>query len=128
MQVPIETEELGRNVEVDGFDGVRTVRSGDQIESVLDSLDSEHAFVVDLAKGQRLPLLLVAPLGQLALAVEGPGVDANGDTPGAYTEGIETPFDGTTARTTFVAPADGRFTVYVFSNDYVLTAYRLNVG
>lgn len=112
---------------VDG-PGVRSARVGDEVEGVLNSFDSEHAYAVDLTKGQRLPLRLVAPLGELGLSVDGPGMDASGDTPGSYADAIETPFEGSTAETEFVAPADGRFVVSVFGYDAVLTSYRLSIG
>lgn len=114
-------------VPVDG-PPVRPVQLGDEVEGVLNNFDNEHAYTVDLQQGQRLPLRLVAPLGQLGLAVEGPGVDEAGDTPGSYADSVETPFEGSSAELSFVAPAAGRFTVYVFNNDYVLTGYRLSIG
>ena len=113
---------------VDGLDAVAPLTLGATTEAVVNSFDSEHGYTIALRKGQVIDTKLVAPMGSLAVSIEGPGVDPAGDTPGAFTQTDETPFAGSTLDARFTAPADGTFTIYVFGQDDVLVGYRLTVS
>lgn len=114
-------------VVVEGLDPVRPITPGTELEGVLNEFDNEHLFSLDLRQGQRVALELVAPAGALGYSIDGPGVDPTGDTDGSYQEATESAFAGSLAAGEFVAPADGRFTLYVFNADYLLVSYRLSI-
>ena len=112
---------------VEGLDTLAPLTLGAKVEGVLNSFDSQRGYSLDMRKGQTIDLALAAPMGLLALSIDGPGVDPTGDTPGSFTETDETPFEGSMADAKFTAPADGTYRVYVICEDDALVGYRLTV-
>ena len=113
---------------VEGLDALAPLSLGATTEGVLNSFDSERGYTIALRKGQAINTKLAAPMGSLAVSIEGPGIDPAGGTPGTFTLTDETPFAGSSLDVRFTAPADGTFTIYVVGQEDVLVGYRLTVS